>query len=116
MIKHLHERFNRQKLKQSWIMFIAPAFATVYNWMNLNVVVHPYVMHFVRDVQWSSIEAATPEIIDKVHDIILTDQWVKVREFVDRPQAYHMAQWFQFCMNNCVWKNYRQDGCRVYSL
>ena len=29
------------------------------------------------------IKAATPEIIDKVHDIILTDRRVKVREFVE---------------------------------
>jgi len=35
------------------------------------------------------IEAATPEIIDKVHDIVLTDQ--KYASLL-RPQAYHMAQ------------------------
>jgi len=39
-----------------------------------------------------SIEAATPEIIDKVHDIVLTDRQVKVHERLLRPQTYHMAQ------------------------
>jgi len=29
------------------------------------------------------IEAATPEIIDKVHDIVLTDRRAKVRELVE---------------------------------
>ena len=29
------------------------------------------------------IEVATPEIIDKVHDIVLTDRRVKVRELVE---------------------------------
>jgi len=27
-----------------------------------------------------------------------------------------MAQWFQFCTNNWVWKSYRQDGCHICSL
>ena len=33
------------------------------------------------------IEAATPKIIDKVHDIVLTDRRVKVRELVEA--TYH---------------------------
>ena len=47
--------------------------------MNLNVVVHPYDAPRSR----RPIEAATPEIIDKVHDIVLTDRRVKVRELVE---------------------------------
>ena len=35
------------------------------------------------------IEAATPEIIDKVHDIVLTDQRVKVRELVEATDISH---------------------------
>jgi len=70
-------------------MFIAPAFAIVYNWVN----------EFKRDRTSTCdaprsgrpIEAATPESIDKVHDI-LTDRRMKVRELELRPQAYHMAQ------------------------
>jgi len=36
-----------------------------------------------------SIEAVALEIIDKVHDIVLIDRRMKVREFIE---AYHMAQ------------------------
>ncbi|KAG5319135.1 GVQW3 protein, partial [Acromyrmex heyeri] len=35
------------------------------------------------------IEAATPEIIDKVHDIVLTDRRVKVRELVETTGISH---------------------------
>ena len=58
------------------------------------------------------IEAATPEIIDKSTILFwLIDEW-KCASLL-RPQVYHMTQWFEFCTNNWVWKNYRQDGCRV---
>ena len=46
--------------------------------MNLNVVVHPH-----PPCSGCPIEAAMPEIIDKVHDIVLTDRRVKVRELVE---------------------------------
>ena len=52
--------------------------------MNLNMVVHPHAPRLRRP-----IEAATPEIIDNVRDIVLTDQRVKVRELVE---ATGMAQ------------------------
>jgi len=58
------------------------------------------------------IEAATPEIIDSLRYCF---DWSSEKSLL-RPQAYHMAQWFQFCMNNWIWKSYRQDGCRVCSL
>ncbi|KAG5328298.1 SETMR methyltransferase, partial [Acromyrmex charruanus] len=35
------------------------------------------------------IEAATPEVIDKVHDIVLTDRRVKVRELVEATGISH---------------------------
>jgi len=64
---------------------VAPAFATVYNWVN----------EFKRErtstcdtPSGRSLEAATPEIIDKIHDI-LTDRRVKVSLL--RVQAYHMT-------------------------
>jgi len=43
--------------------------------------------------------SATPEIINKVHDIILTNRRVKVRDLVETTGTW---QWFQFCMNNWV--------------
>jgi len=77
------ERFNAER-NQSRVGYVysisTPAFAIVqldkHNW-NLNVVVYPHVMHFVREVQ-----LRLPEIIDKVHDIVLTDRRVKVRELI----------------------------------
>ena len=65
----------------------APAFATVYNWVN----------EFKRgrtsicDAPCSGrpTEAATPEIIDKVHDIVLTDRRVKMRELVETTGISH---------------------------
>ncbi|XP_018307239.1 putative uncharacterized protein FLJ37770 [Mycetomoellerius zeteki] len=64
-----------------------PTFSTVYNWVN----------EFKRgrtstyDAPRSGrpIEAATPEIIDKIHDIVLTDQRVKVRELVEATGISH---------------------------
>ncbi|EGI57594.1 Histone-lysine N-methyltransferase SETMAR, partial [Acromyrmex echinatior] len=65
----------------------APAFATVYNWMN----------EFKRgrtstcDAPRSGhpIETVVPEIIDKVHNIVLTDRRVKVRELVEATDISH---------------------------
>ena len=61
----------------------APAFATVYNWMN----------KFKRDVTSCDasrlgcpIEATTSEI-DKVHDIVLTDQ--RAKELVEATGVSH---------------------------
>ena len=85
MIKHLHMKgFTPKEIKaklDNVHSTSAPAFATVYNWVN----------EFKRsrtstcDAPHSRrpIEAATSEIIDKVHDIILTDRRVKVRELVE---------------------------------
>jgi len=82
VIKHLHMKEKLMpKSKPSWIMFTsAPAFATVYNWVN----------EFKHD-RTSTCDAlrsgrsilATPEIIDKIYDIVLTDQRVKMRELVE---------------------------------
>ena len=52
--------------------------------MNLNVVVYPHAPRSGRP-----IEAAMPEIIDKVHDIVLTDRRVKVRELVEATGISH---------------------------
>jgi len=65
----------------------ALAFATVYNWVN----------EFKRgrtstcDAPRSGypIEAATSEIIDKVHDIVLIDRRVKMRELVEATGILH---------------------------
>jgi len=74
------KNLTSKEIKDNWIMFIAHLHQRLrlytIGWMNLNMVVHPHVMHLVRDVQ-----LRVPEIIDKVHDIV--DRWVKVRELVE---------------------------------
>ena len=50
----------------------APAFATVYNWVNEFKRGHTSTCDAPRS--GCPIEAATPEIIDKVHDIVLTER------------------------------------------
>ena len=68
-------------------MFITPAFTTVYNWVNefkrtrTSTCDEPHLGH--------PIETATPEIIDKVHDIVLTDRRMKVRELVEATGISH---------------------------
>ncbi|EGI61648.1 Histone-lysine N-methyltransferase SETMAR [Acromyrmex echinatior] len=65
----------------------APAFATVYNWVNEFKRGRKFTCDASRSGR--SIEAATPEIIDKVHNIVLTDRRVKVREFVEVTSISH---------------------------
>ncbi|XP_018395973.1 PREDICTED: uncharacterized protein LOC108774379 [Cyphomyrmex costatus] len=65
----------------------APAFATVYNWVNEFKCGRTSTCDAPRSGR--PIEAATPEIIDKVHDIVLTDQRVKVRELVEATGISH---------------------------
>ena len=94
-------------------MFIAhlhSAFATVYNWVN--EFKRGRTSHLVRDVQLRLLRQKSS--IKSTILFWLIDEW-KCASLL-RPQAYHIAQWFQFCTNNWVWKNYRQDGCRVCSL
>jgi len=54
--------------------------------MNLTVIVHSHVN---APRSGRPIEAATPEIIDKVHDIVLTDRQVKVHELVEATGISH---------------------------
>jgi len=70
-------------------MFIvsASAFATIYNWVNEFKRGRTSTCDAPRSGR--SIEAATPEIIDKIHDIILTDQRVKVHELVEAAGISH---------------------------
>ncbi|KAG5336736.1 SETMR methyltransferase, partial [Acromyrmex heyeri] len=66
----------------------APAFATVYNWVNEFKHGRTSTCDAPRSGR-RPIEAATPEIIDKVHDIVLTDRRVKARELVEATGISH---------------------------
>jgi len=61
------------------------------------------------------IETATSEIIDKVHDIILTNRRVKVRELVEATGILHGTV-ISILHEQLSMKKLLQDGCRVCSL
>ncbi|KAG5323505.1 GVQW3 protein, partial [Pseudoatta argentina] len=90
VIKHLHMKgLTPKKIKTELdnLHSTSAPFATVYNWVN----------EFKRgrtstcDAPRSGrpIEAATSEIIDKIHNIVLTNRRVKVREFVEATGISH---------------------------
>ena len=91
MIKHLHIKGLTPKEIKAELDNVhstsAPAFTTVYNWVNK----FKRGRTFTCDASRSGrpIEAATPEIIDKVHDIVLTDRRVKVRKLVEATGISH---------------------------
>ncbi|KAG5326836.1 SETMR methyltransferase, partial [Acromyrmex heyeri] len=81
MIKHLHMKsltLKEIKAESDNVQSTsAPAFATVYNWVNEFKCGRTSTCVAPRSGR--PIEATTPEIIDKVHDIVLTDRRVKVK-------------------------------------
>ncbi|KAG5345605.1 GVQW3 protein, partial [Acromyrmex charruanus] len=89
VIKHLHMKgLTPKEIKadlDNVYSISAPAFATVYNWVN----------EFKRVSTCNAprsgrpIETTMPEIIDKVHDIVLTDRRVKVRELIEATGISH---------------------------
>ena len=59
----------------------APVFATVYNWVNE----FKRGRTSTKDEHCSGrpVEVTTPEMIDKIHHMVLSDQRIKVREIVE---------------------------------
>jgi len=80
--------------------------------MNLNMGVHPYMMHLVRDVQLRLL--CQKSSIKSTILFWLIDEW-KCANLL-RPQAYLIAQWFQFCTNNWVWKSYAKWVSRLLTM
>ncbi|XP_018314122.1 uncharacterized protein [Mycetomoellerius zeteki] len=91
VIKHLHMKDLMPKEIKAELDNVhstsAPAFATVYNWMNKFKRGRTSTCDAPRSGR--PIEAATPEIIDKIHDIVLTDRRVKVRGLVEATGISH---------------------------
>ena len=100
VIKHLHERLHLVYIYMKGLMpkeikaeldnvhsTSTPAFATVYNWVNKFKRSRTSTCDAPRSGH--PIEAAMPEIIDKVHDIVLIDRRVKMRELVEATGISH---------------------------
>ena len=85
VIKHFHLKGLKPKEIKAELDAVhgtsAPVLATIYNWVN----------EFKRgrtsteDEQRSGrpVEVSTPEMIDKIHDMVLNDRRVKLREIVE---------------------------------
>ena len=59
----------------------APVFATVYNWVN--EFKRGYISTKDERRSGRPVEVNTPEMIDKIHDVVLSDRRIKVREIVE---------------------------------
>ena len=59
----------------------APVFATVYNWVNEFKRGHTSTR--VEHRSGCPVGLTTPEMIDKIHDMVLSDRRIKVREIVE---------------------------------
>ena len=84
VIKHLYLKGSTPKEIKAELVEVhgtsVSVFATVYNWVN----------EFKRgrtstkdeDRSGRPVEVTTPEIIDKIHDMVLSDRRIKVREIL----------------------------------
>ena len=61
----------------------APVFANVYN--GVNEFKRGRSSTIDKNRSGSPVEATTPEMIDKIHDVVLSDRRIKMREVVETP-------------------------------
>ena len=84
MIKHLHLKGLTPKEIKDELDEVhgtsAAVFATVYNWANE----FKRSRTSIKDEHRSGrpVKVTTPEIIDKIHDIVLSDRRIKLREII----------------------------------
>jgi len=92
-----YEKFNAKR-NQSRVGFIAHLHQRLrlytIGWINLNLVVYP--MHLVRNIQLRLLHQKSSINPRYYFDWSMSES---ARACWD-----HMAQWFQFCTNNWVWK------------
>ena len=116
MIKHLYLKSLTPKDIKTELDEVhgtsAPVFATVYNWVNEFKRGRPST----KDEHCSGrpVEVTTPKMIDRIHNMVLSDQRIKVREIVE---ATGMSQSTVFSVlhEKLDVKKSRQDGCHVCS-
>lgn len=85
VIKHLHLKGLKPKEIKAELDHVhgtsAPVFATVYNWVNEFKRGRTSTQDEPRSGR--PVEVTTPEMIDKIHDMVLNDRRIKVREIVE---------------------------------
>ncbi|XP_036149093.1 protein GVQW3-like [Monomorium pharaonis] len=90
----------------------APVFATVYNWVNE----FKRGCTSTKDEHRSGrpVEVTTPGMINKIHDMVLSNRRIKVREIVEAT-GISQGTVFSILHKKLGVKKSRQDGCRVCS-
>ena len=89
-----------------------PVFATVYNWVN--EFKRGYTTTKDEHRSGRPVEVITPEMIDKIHDVVFSDRRIKVREIVDAT-GISQETVFSILHEKLVVKKSRQGVCRVCS-
>ena len=85
MIKHLYLKGSTPKKIKAQLDEVhgtsVPVFTTVYNWVNEFKLVRKSTKDKHRSRR--PVEVTTLEMIDKIHDMVLSDRRIKVREMVE---------------------------------
>ena len=96
--KEIHSKFTKVYGDSS------PSFWTIKKWAAEFKRGRTSLEHDPRDGRPKS--ATTPEITEQVHDMLLDDRRMKVREIAEtRARIFYMKNW--------IWKSFAQDGCRA---
>lgn len=61
------------------------------------------------------LEVTKPEMIDKIHDLVLNDRWVKLREPIEVTDIFYGSVVTLWHETLCSKTLYMQAGCRVCS-
>ena len=91
----------------------APAFATFYNWVNVFKRGRTSTKYEHRSGR--PVEVTTPEMVDEIHDMVLSDRRIKVREIVE-DTGISQGTVFSILHEKLSAKISRQDRCRVCSM
>ncbi|GBM00036.1 hypothetical protein AVEN_214110-1 [Araneus ventricosus] len=90
----------------------APAFATVYNWVN--EFKRGRTSTNAENRSGRPVEVTSYEMIGKIHDMVLSDRRIKVREIVEAT-GISQGTVFSILQEKLGVKKSRKDGCRVCS-
>ena len=89
-------------------------FATVYNWVNVNECKCGRTSTEDECHAGRPVKVTSPERIDKIHDLVLSDRGIKVRRIVEATGISQSSVFTIFHKKLGVQKS-RQEGCRICS-